>query len=495
MSSPRPNYRSSDDFENALLESPVEVRLAVTDAIDDLERAADRDIAELSDEDRHGLMRDIIKIRPPSADTIVEEKSALQTVFILIRLYMASVTASNRNGFYAEPWGTMVDMATTGASFESGIILWYLFGSDPHDSLERIKAEGRGSAIKGLAVGLGKIILSSIPSALIGLGVGSLIHYFEEEINSRPWLKIATLPPIARFITGPLALAPYLVTKHVINGMYPPNKKDFNRTPALHPLQRIALFGARAYDALVANELMYVSLRHFRPDVVKFGLTHATVAGFDTLLFHLDAYAFATSPKRLDGSMYDVTAPPFLNGEHPIGNDPRLANPRVVVLPEDEDSELDEEPAKYKEEADIPLLQDEDEFQHPDELGSYNQAMENYSNGKTDIQCDNIKSALWYSARAGASISAGVLVTAGTTIWGGLHPEEWNDSLRLLFYGFTVLTSVYAVERGMQNAHYVPQMGRKLTECCGSLFHRNNNQGQIQEHIQLLEEQLDGPGL
>lgn len=495
MSSPRPYYRRNDDYEDALSDSPTEVRLAVTDAFNDLERAAERDIEELSDEDRHGLMRDIIKIRPPSADTIVEEKSALQTVFILIRLYMASVTASNRNGFYAEPWGTMVDMATTGASFESGIILWYLFGSDPHDSLERVKAEGRGSAIKGLAVGLGKIILASIPSALIGLGVGSLIHYFEEEINNRPWLKIATLPPIARFITGPLALAPYLVTKHIINGMYPPNKKDFNRTPALHPLQRIALFGARAYDALVANELFYISVRHFRPDVVKFGLTHATVAGFDTLLFHLDAYAFATSPKRLDGSMYDVTAPPFLNGEHPIDDDPRLEEPRIFVISDDEDNELDERSAKHKEEAEVPLLEDEEELQHPEGLGDYSRAMENYSNGKNDIRCDSIKSALWYSARAGASVSAGVLVTAGTTIWGGLHPEEWDDSLRLLFYGFTVLTSVYAVERGMQNAHYVPQIGRKLSECCGSLFHRNNNNNQGQEQEYLLEEQSYGLGL
>lgn len=429
---------------------PTDIRVAMESAFANLDERASQDVEELSDEEREGLIATLVKIRPPSADTIVDEKSLLQKIMILGRLYASSVTATNRNHFYPEPWGSLIDMATTGASFESGVILWYLLGSDPHDVYERVKAEGRGGFFKGLGVGLAKIILASAPPALIGFGLGSLINYFEDEINQRPWLQILCNPPVARFITGPLAIAPYLFSKYLINCFYPPNKMDFNGTPALHPLQRIALFGSRAYDSLTLNELIYVPTKHFWPEVVKFGLFHATVTGVDQLALHWDAIAFATGPKRTNGSMYDVQPPPFLN--------------RIEILSDDDGSE----------EALIPEEQD-DALQPAGEFTRFNDALEMYNQGKSDIRCENVKVALWYGLRATASMSAGVMVTAATTIWGGLHPEEWSDSLRLCFYGFTVLTTAYAVERGMENAHYVPSIGSRLSSCCASFFSRNND--------------------
>lgn len=388
----------------------------------------------------------IIEIRPTI--NTPRHRNPLQFSMLLLRYYLANLTAVDRNPMFDQPYRELFDYGIINPSRAFGVSTAYLASSDRYDILDRLRAEGCGYAGLGFLAASAKVLVASIPSALVGLGLGVLFNHFSETINSNPVLRIILNPPLWRVFTAIISPLIFAGTSRIVNYCYPPPNYNFNQRPALHPIQKIMALGLRIYDAVIIYELFHIFYKAYAPNAsMHHPFFPAGVALVDQVLANMvDRLAFGRH--TFDGPF------PFHN-EQPITHDEP-----VPLLPiQDVEQELIEP---------VVMVESPKSTVADYALNRGNVAHMTIPQGS----CDNVKVMLWHGTRMTLALGAGFLLNYLLSM-AVPDKEILTDSQRMA-YNSAICTATVLTERLFEVG--VPWAARHIangvSSCWSSLFGR-----------------------
>jgi hypothetical protein len=370
---------------------------------------------------------------PPSTSRVI---ATLAFIMLLLRFMMANVTANGRNPILNQPWGSILDWGILNPSRELGIAIYLLACTDWHDIRDRLRAEGYGNAAIGLIYGTLRVLVASIPSAVLGAFVGAATAYFAEEIKARPALQVLCAPPVSRAIAAVFSPAAFIITNKFLNCYYPVPVHQFNANPPLHPLQQTAMIAFRAYDA--TTNLLYVEMMLNSFDSSEW-ITHNSRFAFSVVPMDL-FWTYGVDPFAFNRPMIHSAAPFQVRSNVEIIDE---AEDHNVLLEDDEET--------------IPAILLHSTF---DDFERTRGAV--WSGSHIAGGYDNAKLALWASTRVSMAIAAGYAADRVLSL-----AQEDKQALisieRSLLYAAVALASI-----GTDLA--LPWIVRKVKACWASFF-------------------------
>ena len=404
---------------------------------------------------QHGL-GELIEIRPTVMDSEPRLRPA-QISMRALRFLLASIGGNYKNPLLAQPFGSLLDYTTVPPNLQFGITLSYTISSDRHDLIERLRLEGRGHAGLGFLAGFGKMLVATIPSSLLGAGIGAILLHFEDEIAKQPSLVLLTSPPASRLIAAAVSPILYLGTRKLIDLALPVPPFHFNQTPPLHILQRIAMPLLRIYDVTVVCELIHLLYKAYGPEApLHHPLVPALAALIDQVLANfVDPLAF--SKHAYDGAFPFVEAREMTTLPAPI--------------------ELANQPTDAQNNNNI------------DTRGSYEESRGNvYRGTHTPFRCDNVKLTMWYSTRLATALAAGFL--ANLALSQLQSDKEQLSTAERMGYNAAIAAATVFTERFFEEC--LPWVIRKAasaaSSCWSCLFTRNTPAADDTDADPLLDE-------
>lgn len=387
----------------------------------------------------------IIEIRP-SINT-PRKRNPLQFSMLLLRFYLANLTAIDRNPLLDQPYRELFDYGIINPSRALGVGTAYLVSSDRHDVIDRLRAEGCGYVGLGLLAASAKVLIASLPSAIVGLGLGILFNHYSASINNNPVLRILLNPPLWRVFTALISPLIFAGSSRIVNYCYPPPNYNFNQRPPLHFIQKIMALGLRIYDAVIIYELFHIFYKAYAPNAeMHHPLFPAGAALVDQIL--------ANIVDRLAFGRHTFDGPNPFRIEQPITRDEPI--PLLAIAPEEE--ELLEPVVSVN-----PINSTVVDY----EVNRGNVA------GMTNSQapCDNIKIMLWHGTRMTLSLGAGFLMNYLLSL--AIPDKELLTDSQRMAYNSAICTATVLTERLLEVT--VPWAARRISSCWSSLFSHPEN--------------------
>lgn len=429
-----------DDMEPVTIESDNEEIVAAI--------SSDGEKPENEKEKEEVWLEEHIAIRPTAL--VPEAQFKLLPISLLIlRFTTASIAGNIGTTTYPEPIASLRNWVIMNLGREFGVVGVIALNTALKDALEYAQAVGYGNPLLGLLISSIKILVSCVPSAAAGLGIGCLIRYFENEINSISVAKLFCTPPMSGMAAALFSPWIYIGTRKLVDRIVPPPEVHYNGRPPLHWIRQsimvvlTILDSTNMYNALVRS-LIYAYgdksiLHHPRFPLGAVGLY---------ILFQhvIDPLAF--------GRRTINEPPPFGREQH--SEDEEL-EPRVELLPE-----TNSEP--------------------PTALDNYELYRGNVSRaGRAQERCDSIKNTTWITAcimiAAAASVGADFIATRYVD-----DKESLSDTMRFIYT--SLLTAVFV------GTYFLlvksPALARRVADssCWATLFNRNNRN--IENNIERL---------
>lgn len=397
----------------------------------------------------HGL-EDYIDIRP-TADVPATSMTKLQIGMMIARFVIGANTANMSPPVtLSQPWASAIDWGIINPGIELGTATFKAasrYWLDTHNILQN---EGCGNAAVGLLTSTLRVMVASLPSSLIGLGIGALLHYYQDEIAAIPALAFLASPPMTRIVAALISPWIYIATKKLIEHYFPPTDYQANVAPPLHPAQLAAIFAFSIFDAVTIYEFVRILIKAYGPeDILQNPHFALGVVPLYILLSNIiDPIAFGHS--KLYGP------PPFSVPvtRREIGADEAPQRPLVQELSDD----------------DIASMFDEDI------QGRFNHAEE------SEVRNANLKNAAVYTACAILAIGAGLVADIGTSRLFG-DTTGLPNSVRKLGVAIDCAAAAITQVLLVNNSHWIIE---KTKDCWNYVAHGAHTPDHVMTEVEPL---------
>ncbi len=364
----------------------------------------------------------------PTADA-PKTSMKLPQLLILIARFMVGANTANMSPpvTLPQPWSSALEWGIVNPGIIFGTEIYKNATRYWMDTVNFWTNEGSGSAGWGLLSFTLKTMAASLPSALIGLGVGALLTYSGITLGA----------PLARIIAACISPWIFVGTKKIIDYYFPSPEYQSSATPPLHPVQHAAMFAFNIWDAVNIYEFIRVLVKEFGSEAaVNDPRFRLGIIGLYLLLSNvIDPIAFGHSP------LYGPAPFEVRVTHEEIGD---VADPADThVINDNNDAEL---PA-----ADL----------HIDAAAAE----------RAEARKDKIKNGLVYAACATLAAGAGIAADAVASRVLGDTANASNLTRRL---GEAVTVAAAAATQ-VATVNAAPWVINKTKSCWASLFNNNNH--------------------
>lgn len=365
----------------------------------------------------------------PTADAPATSMKLPQLLILIARFMIGANTANMSPPVNLEqPLGSAVDWGLVNPGIIFGSELYKTFTRYWLDTVNIWRNEGYGNAGKGFLFFTLKVLAASVPSILIGAGVGALLSYYGVTFST----------PLARIIAACISPWIYVGTKKLIDYYFPPQEYQASNAPPLHPAQLVAMLGFNILDAVNIYEFVRILISTYGPEE----------------LLHHPHFALGVVPLYL---LLSNLIDPFAFGHSPLYGPPPFA---VHVTHEDIGEEV-ERPAAPT------FIPDQAEFVIPvTDLDVDIAAAE-----RAEARNDKIKNGVVYAACATLAFGAGIAADAVASRVLG-DTTTVSKSARKLGVALTCATTA-VTQVALVNA--APWVINKTKSCWASFFNNNNH--------------------
>ncbi|HTM63763.1 MAG TPA: hypothetical protein VL360_04615 [Gammaproteobacteria bacterium] len=380
---------------------------------------------------REQTVADFINIRP-TADIPQTSMTPLQIILKTLRFGLGCCTAFKSSDFSPlTPINTMYIWSRGILNIEAGRHSYNAVRQYWLDTWEAYSNDGFGNPALGLVISSIKVAAAILPSALVGLGLGTLINYYREEIKGNSVLSFLTQPTMARIMTGLISPWLYFGMRKLIDHFFPPHNQQANSNAPIHPVQTAILAAFSVYDALIIYDFIRILVQTWAPESVF-------LVSPQTALLAIAIYLLLSN-----------VIDPYVFGPSPLYGPP----PFDVYVTNEEIGNIEKFQQLVSDNADIP---DVDLFPNAD--------IE-----RKNVLQDKVKNGLFYAACA--SVAASVGVAANEVIY-RLAGDKMNasEAARTIGTAATVAATA-ATQIALDNAG--PWIINKTKSCWANLFNQN----------------------
>lgn len=366
----------------------------------------------------------------PTADA-PKTSMKLPQLLILIARFMLGANTANMSPpvTLSQPWSSALEWGIVNPGIIFGTELYKNATRYWMDTVNFWTNEGSGSAGAGLLSFTLKTLAASLPSALIGLGIGALLTYSGITLGA----------PLARIIAACISPWIFVGTKKIIDYYFPSPEYQSSATPPLHPVQHAAMFAFNIWDAVNIYEFVRILIKEYGPEEILHNphIALGIIIPIYLLLSNvIDPIAFGHSP------LYGPAPFEVRVTHEEIGDVTYPADNRHVI----NDNNEAELPA-----ADL----------HIDAAAAE----------RAEARKDKIKNGIVYAACATLAVGAGIAADAVASRVLGDTTKVSNMSRRL----GAAVTCAAAAATQVATVNAAPWVINKTKSCWASLFNNNNH--------------------
>lgn len=195
----------------------------------------------------------------PTADA-PQTSMKLPQLLILIARFMIGANTANMSAStnISEPWNSALAWGIVNPGIVFGTEIYKNLTRYWADSLNYWTNEGAGSPGWGLLTFTTKTLAASVPSLLIGFGLGAILAYY----------GVTFANPLARIVAALISPWIFVGTKKIIDYYFPSPEYQFSTTPPLHPAQHAFILAFNIMDAVNIYEFTRILIQAYGPEEI-----------------------------------------------------------------------------------------------------------------------------------------------------------------------------------------------------------------------------------